>query len=229
MRDPDGVIRGWASAHDRAAGRMLLVVRRRPRLDDGRRPGRRRAVRWADGAARGGRGPRGSTCSRSTAAPSPTTSGSTGGWQRAGFEQVRTWWQMTRPVDAAEAAWTPERWRRACAIRLVRASRAPGCPTRTTCATVHDILESAFADHFNSHEETFDEFVYRLREDPGHRWDHWWIAELVDGGEPEPAGALVGAVSEGSAGPPGRQLRGVHRRARRPPGAAGWPSPCSAP
>jgi ribosomal protein S18 acetylase RimI-like enzyme len=64
------------------------------------------------------------------------------------------------------------------------------------------VLESAFADHFNSHEETFDEFVSRLRGDPGHRWDHWWIAELVGDGSAEPAGALVGSVSRGTAGEP---------------------------
>jgi len=76
--------------------------------------------------------------------------------------------------------------------------------------------ESAFADHFNSHEETFDEFVARLREDPGHRWDHWWIAELVDdpggssvgssvgsSGGAVPAGALVGAVHQGAVDEPG--------------------------
>jgi ribosomal protein S18 acetylase RimI-like enzyme len=71
-------------------------------------------------------------------------------------------------------------------------------PDEDDLRTVHDILESAFADHFNSHEETFDEFVTRLREDPGHRWDHWWIAELVEEGkDPEPAGTLVGTVIEG--------------------------------
>ena len=51
------------------------------------------------------------------------------------------------------------------------------------------ILESAFADHFNSSEETFDEFIFRLREDPGHRWDHWWIAEVDVDGEMVPGGA----------------------------------------
>ena len=101
-------------------------------------------------------------------------------------------------------------------------------PDEDDLRTVHDMLESAFADHFNCHEETFDEFLFRLREDPGHRWDHWWIAELVDGDEPEPAGALVGAVSEGSGGRARRQLRRVHRRARRAPAAAAWRSRCCA-
>ncbi|HLS41603.1 MAG TPA: GNAT family N-acetyltransferase, partial [Ornithinicoccus sp.] len=40
---------------------------------------------------------------------------------------------------------------------------------------------------------TFEEFVERLRADPGHRWDHWWLAE-VDG---RPAGALVASAVTG--------------------------------
>ena len=120
--------------------------------------------------------------------------------ERAGFTQVRTWWQMTRPVEPDEADLDagPERGVR---IRPVE-RQGTGMPDEDDLRTVHEILESAFADHFNSHEETFDEFVSRLREDPGHRWDHWWIAELVDDDEPEPAGALVGAVSPGRRGAP---------------------------
>nr|WP_246283487.1 GNAT family N-acetyltransferase [Nocardioides perillae] len=75
---------------------------------------------------------------------------------------------------------------------------------------VHEVLEGAFTDHFNSREETFGEFVHRLREDPGHRWDHWWLAERVDdearaghGGTPEPCGALVGTHLESEDGPDG--------------------------
>ena len=68
-------------------------------------------------------------------------------------------------------------------IRLVE-REGTGMPSEDDLRIVHDVLESAFEDHFNSHEETFDEFVFRLREDPGHRWDHWWIAELVDGTPP---------------------------------------------
>ena len=121
-----------------------------------------------------------STCSRSTAVRSPTTTGSTGGWSAAGFAQgahlvadVPPGRAPTRPTSTARSG-------RACGSGSW-SGRAPGCPSEDDLRTVHDILESAFADHFNSHEETFDEFVFRLREDPGHRWDHWWIAELVDG------------------------------------------------
>jgi ribosomal protein S18 acetylase RimI-like enzyme len=69
---------------------------------------------------------------------------------------------------------------------------------------VYDILEEAFTDHFNYHFETFDQFCSRLREDPGHRWDHWWIAELIDDPDtaPQPAGVLVATVSPGDGDAP---------------------------
>jgi GNAT superfamily N-acetyltransferase len=52
------------------------------------------------------------------------------------------------------------------------------------------MLEESFQDHFNSYRESFPEFVQRLREDPGHRWDHWWLAFVDD----VPAGAIVCSV-----------------------------------
>jgi ribosomal protein S18 acetylase RimI-like enzyme len=111
--------------------------------------------------------------------------------ERAGYDRVRTWWQMTRPVQPSEAA-PPE----LPGVRIRRVvSGGGGMPDEDDLRTVHDILEDSFADHFNSHEETFDEFVLRLQEDPGHRWDHWWIAELLEDGLA--VGALVGSVSDG--------------------------------
>ncbi len=119
--------------------------------------------------------------------------------ERAGFSKVRTWWQMSRPVTPDEADLETDAGD---GVRIRQVERqGTGMPPEDDLRIVHDVLESAFADHFNSHEETFDEFVFRLREDPGHRWDHWWIAEIVDEGrEPEPAGALVAAVQEGEGG-----------------------------
>ena len=78
-----------------------------------------------------------------------------------------------------------------------------GMPEDTDLRALHEVLEGAFVDHFNHYEETFEEFLHRLREDPGHRWDHWWLAELTDGPEPQPVGTLVGTVSESSNGPDG--------------------------
>jgi ribosomal protein S18 acetylase RimI-like enzyme len=122
-------------------------------------------------------------------------------WLRtAGFEKARTWWQMSRPVTPGEAARDVET---GAGVRIRRVRRVgSGFPDVDDLRIVHDVLESAFADHFNSHEETFDEFLSRLRGDPGHRWDHWWIAELVRDGSAEPAGALVGSVTRGTAGEP---------------------------
>ena len=83
------------------------------------------------------------------------------------------------------------RWERdGVVVRLVE-PEGGGEPVEADLRAVHDVLEAAFTDHFNSKPETFDEFLFRLRQDPGHRWDHWWLAE-VDG---QPAGALVGTES----------------------------------
>ena len=105
----------------------------------------------------------------------------------AGFTKVRTWWQMSRLGHRrrGRAGARPGRVepRTAWSFRLVR-REAGGMPDEADLRAVHDVLEGAFTDHFNSAEETFDEFIHRLREDPGHRWDHWWLAE-VDG-EAEP-------------------------------------------
>jgi len=201
LRDEQGAIRGWASAHDRAAGRMLLVVLVDHDLDDDLADRVAAALlAWAERAARRVGDERGLEVQQIDSGAFAADERQHRWLRQAGFEHVRTWWQMSRPVAADDAARDAE-VRPGVRIRLVR-RQGSGLPDEDDLRTVHDILESAFADHFNSHEETFDEFVSRLREDPGHRWDHWWIAELVDGAEPEPAGALVGSVSEGSDGSP---------------------------
>jgi ribosomal protein S18 acetylase RimI-like enzyme len=206
LRDERGTMRGWASAHDRAAGRMLLVVVVDPMLDAATADTVAEVLfGWADRAAvRVG--------ADRELAEQQIDSGAFADderqhrWlERAGFTKVRTWWQMTRPVSADEADLDAD-VREGVRIRQVE-RQGTGMPSEDDLRIVHDVLESAFADHFNSHEETFDEFVFRLREDPGHRWDHWWIAELVeegpDGSETvEPAGALVGAVQDGEGGEP---------------------------
>ena len=79
------------------------------------------------------------------------------------------------------------------------------------------MLEESFADHFNSYRESFPEFVMRLREDPGHRWDHWWLATVEIDGRSEPAGAIVSTVLRPDTnGIEGSYIDyiGVHRRAR---------------
>jgi ribosomal protein S18 acetylase RimI-like enzyme len=201
LRDPDGVLRGWASAHDRASGRMLLVLVVDRRLaDETADRVAEQLFGWADRTALVVGGRRGLDVQQIDSGAFADDDRQHRWLERAGFEKVRTWWQMSRPVDPGEADLDAE-VKEGVRIRPVE-RQGTGMPAEDDLRTVHDILESAFADHFNSHEETFDEFLSRLREDPGHRWDHWWIAELVDGAEPEPAGALVGAVSQGAPGAP---------------------------
>ncbi|MGB0100573.1 MAG: GNAT family N-acetyltransferase [Nocardioides sp.] len=207
VRDADGEIQAWGSVHDRSVGRMLFVhVVRRDLPTPAGDACSDALFAWAEGQARAVGAARGL----------PTQQIDTGAFQDderqaewltgAGFERVRTWWQMTRPVTPSEEALVPDpaHWEdRGVVFRLVRRA-AGGMPDESDLREVHEVLEGAFVDHFNSSEETFEEFLFRLREDPGHRWDHWWLAELVDGdGDPQPVGALIGTVSESSSGPDG--------------------------
>ena len=196
LRDDKGVVRGWATVYDRAAGRMMLSVIVDRHMDDALADRAAEVLfEWADEQAS-------LVGTRRGLETQQIDSGAFAGderqhrWlEKAGYRKVRTWWQMTRPVSPSEADDRPPPKPN---VRVRRVERqGSGMPSEDDLRTVHDILEESFADHFNSHEETFDEFVFRLREDPGHRWDHWWIAELMEGEEPEPAGALVGTVSEG--------------------------------
>ena len=178
VRDGTGLIRAWGSVHDRAGGRMLLVhvVER----DLPERVGRACSdvlVEWAVGQAREVGAARGLEVQQ-------IDTGAFAGDERqhrwlagSGF-RVRTWWQMSRPVTGRDARW-PSR-RAGAGPRGDSAGRGRAAGTgRGRPAAVHDVLEAAFTDHFNSKPETFDEFLFRLREDPGHRWGHWWVAEVA--------------------------------------------------
>ena len=201
IRGEDGAVLGWSSAHDRAAGRMLLVMIVDHALEAETADRVAELLfRWADAVARVIGDRRDLDVQQIDSGAFADDPRQHGWLERAGFAKVRTWWQMSRPVEPEEAALDAEA-KEGVRIRPVE-RQGTGMPDEDDLRTVHDILESAFADHFNSHEETFQEFVSRLREDPGHRWDHWWIAELVDGDEPEPAGALVAAVTVGDDGEP---------------------------
>lgn len=201
VRDADGVVRGWGSAHDRAAGRMVLgVVVDRRLYDDLADQLAGWLFTWGDDTARRVGAERGLESQQIDCGAFADDEPQHRWLQRAGYEEVRTWWQMSRPVTPEEAHQGVEPG------PGVRIRRVEGdehqMPDEDDLRTVHDILEGAFADHFNSHEETFDEFLSRLRLDPGHRWDHWWVAEITDGSSPRPAGALVASVSTNPGGGP---------------------------
>jgi ribosomal protein S18 acetylase RimI-like enzyme len=192
VRDGAGLVRAWGSVHDRASGRMLFLHVVERGLPEG--VGRACSdllVEWAVGQARAVGAVRG-------LAVQQIDTGAFAGDDRqqrwlgaAGFTRVRTWWQMSRAVTAGESALVPSpaRW----GDRGVTFRLADG---EDDLRAVHDVLEAAFTDHFNSKPETFEEFLHRLREDPGHRWDHWWLAELDASGEP--VGALVGTQAGGA-------------------------------
>ncbi len=201
LRDPAGTVRGWGSAHDRAAGRMLLMAVVSPELDDPTADAAAGVLfAWGDDAARRVGRRRGLDSQQVDSGAFDGDARQRRWLEAAGYTRVRTWWQMSRPVTARDAALADD-LREGVRIRRVRRDDE-GLPEEEDLRTVHDVLESAFEDHFNAHEESFDEFVVRLRESPGHRWDHWWVAELVDGDRVRPAGALVGTVLEGSGGRP---------------------------
>lgn len=206
IRDEDGDVHAWGSVHDRSVGRMLFVhVVQRDLADDVADRCSDVLLAWAEAQARAVGAARGLETQQ-------IDTGAFQGDERqarwlagAGFERVRTWWQMSRPVTPEEEGLveTPDHWEeRDVVFRLVRRT-GDGMPDVDDLREVHEVLEGAFVDHFNSSEETFEEFLFRLREDPGHRWDHWWLAELVDGDAPRPVGALIGTVSESANGPDG--------------------------
>ena len=206
----------WLTVHDRAAGRTLLdcIVRR----DLPQEEARVLAEVLFDAAERAA----GEIASMRGLAWTLLDSGAYENDTRqqaflrdAGFEHVRTWLRMSRPVTASETASLPGP-REGVRVRRVD-THDDGLPVAADLQTVHRMLEESFADHFSSYRESFAEFVMRLRESPGHRWDHWWLAEVDVDGALVPAGALVS--SETGADLSGRKCSyidyiGVHRRAR---------------
>ena len=135
--------------------------------------------------------------------------------RNAGYDHVRTWLQMSRPVQAQETTAIPTP-RAGVLVRRVE-QHPDGLPVAQDLQAVHQVLEESFADHFSSYRESFPEFVMRLREDPGHRWDHWWLATIETEEGPLPAGALVSSVvGPDASGREGSYVDyiGVHRRAR---------------
>ncbi|GAB3195398.1 hypothetical protein GCM10027062_02230 [Nocardioides hungaricus] len=211
IRDPDGEIHAWGSVHDRSVGRMLLVhVVERDLPAAVTDACSDVLLEWAEGQARSVGAARGLPAQQIDTGAFEDDERQARWLSGAGFERVRHWWQMSRPVapDEGDLVPDPECWADGGVVfRLVRRASG-GMPDEGDLRELHEVLEGAFADHFNSSEETFEEFLFRLREDPGHRWDHWWLAELVggaasDGGRPRPVGALVGTASASATGPDG--------------------------
>jgi ribosomal protein S18 acetylase RimI-like enzyme len=200
IEDVAGDAVGWCSLHDRALGRVVAAVIVDPRLDG--EPADRAAAAlfgWAERRARelaAGRGQESTQLDTGAYADDVRQHR----WlAAAGFTHVRTWWQMSRPVRPEEASTMPAPRPGVLVRQLVRGDAEPA---EADLRAVHDVLETAFTDHFNYHEESFEDFLRRQREKPGHTWDHWWLAEVLDAEVRVPAGALVGTVAAGRPGCP---------------------------
>jgi len=216
VHDAQGRLIAWLSVHDRAAGRTLVEVTVTPSVDD--------ATATPLALALFGAGERHAVDIAGTRRV-PTTLLDSGAYAddrrqqawltAAGFHRTRTWLQMTRPVEPSEATSVPGP-RPGVTVRPVD-MHDDGLPVAQDLQDVHRVLEESFEDHFSSYRESFPEFVMRLREDPGHRWDHWWLATIETPEGRMPAGALVSSVLRPDAtGVEGSYVDyiGVHRRAR---------------
>ena len=202
----------WVVVHDRAAGRTGVELSVRPGCPDADELAPA-LLRWAAGTAREVAVERGLPSTKLDASPYVGEQRLAEWLTAAGYRRTRTWLQMSRPVDDAPTLPPP---REGVVVRRV-ATHENGMPAAQDLQLVHRVLEASFADHFNSYRESFPEFLQRLREDPGHRWDHWWIAEVDVDGRSVAGGALVASVArEDESGIEGSYVDyiGVHRTAR---------------
>ena len=185
VTDADDRVRGWISVQDRAAGRTVvgLWLDRDAPDEDAVAAG---LYAWADHEGRAIAHLRGLERTRMDASPFAADHRQRGWLEDAGYACRRRWLHMSRPVDATEMM---PPLREGVTVRRV-ARHENGVPLASDLQIVHRMLEESFQDHFNSYRESFPEFVQRLREDPGHRWDHWWLAWVDD----VPAGAIICSV-----------------------------------
>ncbi|HIZ97857.1 MAG TPA: GNAT family N-acetyltransferase [Candidatus Janibacter merdipullorum] len=215
--DEQARIRVWARVHDRAAGRTNVDLTADPELDREQEQALAGILlAWAEEVAftiARGRGLGGTRLDvsvhedddrlRSMLSP-------------AGYHLARTWKQMTRRCEAGDEDLVTTHRREGVEVRRV-AKREDGTPVAADLQAVYRMIEESFADHFNSYRESFPEFLARLREAPGHRWDHWWIADIDVDGQWVPGGAVAALVlPEDESGVEGTYIDyiGVHRMAR---------------
>lgn len=209
---PQGRADAWVAVHDRAGGRTMVDLTVAPDCVEGDAVAGA-LLRWAYDAAVETARLRQLEETQLDAMVYEDDPRQQRWFSAAGYDRARTWLQLSRPVDDADALPPP---REGVTVRRV-AKHDNGLPVAGDIQVVHQMLEESFADHFNSYRESFPEFLQRLREDPGHRWDHWWIAEVDSEEGTLPGGTLVGSVLTADAdGVLGSYVDyiGVHRRAR---------------
>ena len=215
VEDTAGVVRAWASVHDRAAGRadLRLVI-------DPARPDAGLAaalLAWQQEVVAAMTAARDVPQTRIDAVVEEADAPLQAWLAAAGFRRVRRWLNMTRRVHRPEDLPPPRDGVTIRRVGIQELGDGTTMPVAEDLQAVHRMLEESFEDHFNSYRESFAEFAQRLREDPGHRWDHWWLAVLEQDGAAVPGGALVSSVLPAAgSGVPGTYIDyiGVHRRAR---------------
>ena len=212
----DGVVVAWASVHDRAAGRSDLRVVVDPACAHCDALAES-LFAWTEAVAVTIAGERGVAETRLELLLDSGDQSLKDWAAAAGHRLTRRWLNMSRPVRPDDAAPT---LRPGVLIRRVRVhdlGDGTTMPVAEDLQTVHRMLEESFEDHFNSYRESFPEFTQRLREDPGHRWDHWWLAFVEVDDVLVPGGALVSTSTPADEhGGEGSYVDyiGVHRRAR---------------
>ena len=179
----------WVSVQDRAAGRAIIALWVDRTVEEAATLAAS-AYAWAEEQALSMARLRGIDTTRLDASPFAGDEVQLRWLADAGYAKRRSWLHMTRPVTSADA---PADVRDGVVVRRVE-THDNGIPVATDLQLVHRMLEESFEDHFNSYRESFPEFVQRLREDPGHRWDHWWLAFVTTEDGEAPAGALVSSV-----------------------------------
>ena len=212
---PDGSVVGWATVHDRAAGRTMVFLT----VDPDHSVVAPGLIAWQEQVAKEYGAQRGLAETQLDGLIDEADADQAGWLTDAGYRKTRTWLNMTRPVAADEQVPGPREGVTVRRVAVHELEDGTTMPVAEDLHAVHRVLEESFEDHFNSYRESFAEFAQRLREDPGHRWDHWWLALVPDEetGEPAPGGALVSSVMGADAqGKQGSYIDyiGVHRRAR---------------
>jgi mycothiol synthase len=92
-----------------------------------------------------------------------------------GFDRARTFWRMRRELGPDDADVRP----------------VPGVVVRPVgledLRAVHELVESAFVDHWGHHPRDFDDWWRRVSTTYGFDLDLWWLAEI----DSRPAGVLI--------------------------------------
>ena len=138
VRDPDGEIRAWGSVHDRAEGRMLFVHVVDRELDERLADACSDVLfEWAEAQARSVGAARGLAVQQIDTGAFADDERQHAWLADAGFDRVRTWWQMSRSVERRRGRAGPRPGAVGAPGRRVpagRARRATACPPRPTCA-----------------------------------------------------------------------------------------------